>query len=148
MQRGTHPTPPHLTSANPHPSPLTPSTPPTPRGEAALQDTPTHVLAWCLVMFPLVCHSVAIWMEVVHPDLNGPHRNHGEGAHLQRAASAVTSSVSTALAASAPLEAERPPARAPVRNLPDVLGYSIVEPVVASRRPQSSTSRITSKAIA
>ena len=56
--------------------------------------------------------------------------------------------VSTALAASAPLEAERPPARAPVRNLPDVLSYSIVEPVVASRRPQSSTSRITSKAIA
>ena len=33
----------------------------------ALQDADTHVLAWCLVMFPLVCHSVAIWMEVVHP---------------------------------------------------------------------------------
>ena len=33
----------------------------------ALQDTPAHVLAWCLVMFPLVCHCVAIWMEVVHP---------------------------------------------------------------------------------
>ena len=33
----------------------------------ALQDAEIHVLAWCLVMFPLVCHSVAIWMEVVHP---------------------------------------------------------------------------------
>ena len=33
----------------------------------AFQDTPTHVLAWCLVMFPLVCHCVALWMEVVHP---------------------------------------------------------------------------------
>ena len=32
-----------------------------------LQDTSTHVLAWCIVMIPLVYHSVAIWMEVVTP---------------------------------------------------------------------------------
>ena len=38
-------------------------------GSIAFQDTPTHVLAWCLVMFPLICHCVAIWMEVVHPGL-------------------------------------------------------------------------------
>ena len=38
-------------------------------GSIAFQDTPTHVLAWCLVMFPLMCHCVAIWMEVVHPGL-------------------------------------------------------------------------------